>query len=315
MLLAVMLLITLMLVALAIEAPRIAQQIQRQKEEELIHRGKEYGIAIKKYYHKTGTYPVSLDQLENTNHLRFLRRRYKDPMTTTGEWKLIHVGEAQITMPTASGVAGAQAPGQVGSTNTSAPGANPGMNSSTPTSPGVFNSGGGFNSGGFNQGGLNQGGMNPGGLNSGGLNAGGTNPGGLNGSTPAGGQGVAGSPQVGGLQTSSIGTGGGGPIIGVASTSKGKGIKEFNGSSEYDNWLFVYDPRLEQGPSGGGGVTVASPRSATPTNGAVPAGVVAAPPPTGTPTPPTGGTPPSAGAGSPTPQQPAPTPTPQTTPQ
>src|SRR5262245_10637904 len=81
MLLSVMLLITLMIVAMAVEAPRIVQQIKREKEEELIHRGQEYASAIKKFYHKNGTYPVSLEQLENTNNIRFLRKRYKDPFT------------------------------------------------------------------------------------------------------------------------------------------------------------------------------------------------------------------------------------------
>jgi type II secretory pathway pseudopilin PulG len=322
-LLSVMLLITLMLIALAVAAPRIAQQIQRQKEEELVRRGKQYAIAIKKFYHKNGTYPVSLDQLENTNHQRFLRHRYKDPMTTSGEWKLIHAGEAQITIPTTAGSAGQQAPGQAGSLTTNFPPASSGLNSSTPTSPG------GLNSGGLSTGGLNQGGLNPGGL------GGGLSSGGLSGNTPAGTPGAAGGPQAGGqmgtMQTSNIGTGlganaqGGGPIIGVASTSKGKGIKEFNGASEYDQWLFVYDPRLEQAP-GGGGVTVASPRTGSPTNGAVPAGVVPATPsnpPAGSPapqpglaapTPSPGTAPPSPGMGTPTPQ-PAPSPTPQAIPQ
>jgi type II secretory pathway pseudopilin PulG len=319
-LLSVMLLITMMLIALAVAAPRIAQQIQRQKEEELIHRGKQYAIAIKKFYHKNGTYPVSLDQLESTNNQRFLRHRYKDPMTSTGEWKLIHVGEAQITIPTAGGAGAPQGPGQAGSLTTNFPPTNSGLNSSTPTSPGGLNSGG-LSTGGFNQGGLNQGGLNQGGVNSGGI-SGGLNSGGLTGSTPAGGTQAGG--QMGTLQTSNIGTGlggnaqGGGPIIGVASTSKGKGMKEFNGASEYNTWLFVYDPRLEQGP-GGGGVAVASPRSGTPTNGAVPAGMVSAPPqnaPPGAPTPQPGMTPvPSPSPGLPTPQQPGPTPTPQTLPQ
>lgn len=322
-LLSVMLLITLMLIALAVAAPRIAQQIQRQKEDELIHRGKQYAIAIKKFYHKNGTYPVSLDQLENTNSQRFLRHRYKDPMTTTGEWKLVHVGEAQITMPGSGSSSGVTAPGagQAGSLTTNSPGTSSGLNSSTPTSPGGLNSGGlnsgGLNQGGLSQGGLNQGGFNQGGLNSGGL-SGGLNPGGLSGSTPAGGPQAGG--QMGTLQTSNIGTGlgadGGGPIIGVVSTSKSKGIKEFNGNSEYDQWMFVYDPRLEQGP-GGGGVTVASPRSAAPTSGAVPAGMVTAPPPNApagspSPQPGTGVTSPSAGLGTPTP---TPAPTPQATPQ
>jgi hypothetical protein len=129
---------------------------------------------------------------------------------------------------------------------------------------------------------------------------------------------------MGTLNTSNIGTGlgpnaqGGGPIIGVASTSKNKSIKEFNGNSEYDQWLFVYDPRLEQGP-GGGGVTIASARIGSPTAGAVPAGMVpAAPtnPPPAMPTPQTGLPAPTPPAGTATPPpQPMPTPTPQSIPQ
>src|SRR5262249_49223232 len=97
-LLSVMLVMVLMLIALSVELPRISQQIQREKEEELVHRGREYAMAIKRFYHKTGTYPASLEQLESTNNMRFLRKRYKDPMTEKGEFKLVHVGEAQITM-------------------------------------------------------------------------------------------------------------------------------------------------------------------------------------------------------------------------
>jgi hypothetical protein len=74
---------------------------------------------------------------------------------------------------------------------------------------------------------------------------------------------------VGSLRTSNLGNGqtfGGGGIIGVASTSKQTGIKEFNGNSEYDQWLFVYDPKLEQasatfGGAADAGVVVASPRA------------------------------------------------------
>src|SRR5579872_4463184 len=79
--LAIMLMMTLMLIALTAEAPRIAQQIKRAREEELVHRAQDYVGAIGKYYRKFNTYPVSLDQLEKANNLRFLRKRYKDPMT------------------------------------------------------------------------------------------------------------------------------------------------------------------------------------------------------------------------------------------
>lgn len=99
-LLAVMLTLTLMLIALSVEAPRIAQQIKREKEEELVHRGKDYATAVKRFVHKSGgQYPASIEQLENTNHIRFLRKKYADPMTGEANWKMVHVGEAEIKIP------------------------------------------------------------------------------------------------------------------------------------------------------------------------------------------------------------------------
>jgi type II secretory pathway pseudopilin PulG len=99
-LLAVMLTLLLMLIALSVEAPRIAQQIKRDKEEELIHRGKDYATAVKRFVHKNGgRYPASVEQLENTNHIRFLRKKYVDPITGESDWKMVHVGEAEIKIP------------------------------------------------------------------------------------------------------------------------------------------------------------------------------------------------------------------------
>jgi type II secretory pathway pseudopilin PulG len=230
-LLAVLLLLTLMLIALSVELPRISQQIKRDKEDELVHRGKEYAMAIKRYYHKAGTYPTSLEQLEDTNHIRFLRKRYKDPMNPDGEWKLIHANEAQINIP---------APNIPGTT---APGTTPGGTARPSPTPTTSAFGG-----------------------------------------PTGGTVAAPSGQMGALSTQPAGTGqtfGGGPIIGVASNSKKTSIKEFNGDTEYDRWLFVYDPRLEQAQNGGGGVIIASPRSASapgqPTSGPGQPGASASP--------------------------------------
>ena len=99
-LLAVMLAMTMILIAMSVEAPRIAQQIKRQREEELVHRGKDYATAVKRFVHKNGgQYPTSIEQLEDTNHVRFLRKRYKDPMTGDSDWRLVHYGEAQVTIP------------------------------------------------------------------------------------------------------------------------------------------------------------------------------------------------------------------------
>jgi type II secretory pathway pseudopilin PulG len=229
-LLAVMLTLTLMLIALSVEAPRIAQQIKRDKEEEMIHRGKDYATAVKRFVHKNGgRYPASIEQLENTNHIRFLRKKYVDPMTGEADWKMVHVGEAEIKIP-------APNPGLSGGG-----GQNPGLGGGTP---------GGQLS-------------NPAGITPPTGQALTQNPAvgqqpNQNGSTG----------QLGTLNTSGIGNGqtvGGGQIIGVASVSKRHSIKEFNDKDEYDQWYFVYDLRLEQ--SGGSGVTVAAPRAGGTTTG------------------------------------------------
>src|ERR1043166_6232427 len=233
-LLAVMLAVTLVLVALSIELPRIAQQIKREKEEELVHRGKDYATAVKRFVHKNGgRYPVSVEQLEDTNHIRFLRKKYKDPMTGESDWKMVHAGEAQINIPTPK----------------------PGLSGPGGTNPGLF---------GTNSPGTNPPGANPPPSGQTQLN---TNP-------PFGQpQSQGGANTLGSLNTSNIRNGqtvGGGQIIGVASTSKKQSIKEFNDKDHYDEWYFVYDLRLEQ--SGSTGVTVVEPRVGASTTGGSTAG-------------------------------------------
>ncbi len=73
--------------------------MKREREEELIFRGKQYQRALVLWYahwSKTlGTpqvvYPSTIDALLNTNNKRFLRRKWKDPITND-EWRLIKVG-------------------------------------------------------------------------------------------------------------------------------------------------------------------------------------------------------------------------------
>jgi type II secretory pathway pseudopilin PulG len=95
-LLALLLATTLILIALAAGLPAITAELRHQREEELIHRGAQYTRALRRYYRKFGTYPISLDQLTEANHLHFLRQQYKDPMTG-GEFRPLHVGEVQLT--------------------------------------------------------------------------------------------------------------------------------------------------------------------------------------------------------------------------
>jgi hypothetical protein len=81
---------------LYLELPRVSFEAQRIREQVLIDRGEQYTRAIKIYFKRFQRYPPTLEALENTNNIRFLRRRYKDPMTGKDEWRLIHAGPGGI---------------------------------------------------------------------------------------------------------------------------------------------------------------------------------------------------------------------------
>ena len=90
--------IFLILLALSVAAPKVAQDLRREREVEAVHRGNQYVRAIQLYYRKFGHYPGSIEQLEKTNNVRFLRQQYVDPMTGKVDWRLIKVGEAKTTV-------------------------------------------------------------------------------------------------------------------------------------------------------------------------------------------------------------------------
>src|SRR5690242_10987415 len=73
------------------QMPDVVFEGERQKEQILMDRGHEYKIAIKRFLARNQRYPTSLDQLDNFNNQRYIRRRYKDPITGKDEWRLIHV--------------------------------------------------------------------------------------------------------------------------------------------------------------------------------------------------------------------------------
>ena len=94
-LLMVMFLTTLMLIGVTVTAPALRTEIRREKELDMIWRGKQYVRAIKLYYRKTGRFPTSIDDLSKPKlgSIRFLRQAYKDPMNKEdGSWRLIYVG-------------------------------------------------------------------------------------------------------------------------------------------------------------------------------------------------------------------------------
>jgi len=81
------------------EIPRIAFETQRQKEQLLIERGEQYKRAIQLFLRASNNqrWPANFDELESFNGRRFLRRRYKDPMTGKEEWRLIHIQNGVLT--------------------------------------------------------------------------------------------------------------------------------------------------------------------------------------------------------------------------
>lgn len=248
MLLAVICLLALMMIALAVAAPRIAASIQRDREVETMHRGLQYTRAIQLYYRKFQRYPPNVDALVMTNEIRFLRKKYLDPTTGKDDWKPLMFGQNKTPMAMGffgqplgglggglvagtgpsggNGVMGASSiGGGMGSSFGSSPGA-PGSSPGTPAGTGTTDStaGGGTGT------------PTPGGTDASGNAAGG--------GTAFGGQ-----------------TFGGGGIIGVTPASPKPSILTYKKKNHYNEWEFLYSPLMDQQAMGGSGIGTPNPVS------------------------------------------------------
>ena len=272
-LLAVLLVMALMIIAATIEAPRIVQQIKRDREEEMIHRGTEYARAIKKYYKKFGVYPSTLEQLDNTNQIRFLRKRYKDPLTKDGKWKVLNYGDIQTllnpnTPGTPAAALGAQGQSALGQPSAVTSVGTTGFSTSQSSTPSVGNvtstSTTGFDQSTPPAQQQQQQQQQTG--------VAGSTPSGFAGNSPQGnaqqgnnpfantfslgsssasntgqpGSATGNQPGSTGFGPSSGQTFGGGPIVGVASLSKDPTIRIYNKKKTYDEWQFIYNPLMDQ---------------------------------------------------------------------
>jgi type II secretory pathway pseudopilin PulG len=104
-LIAVIFLVALLTIALAVALPKMSKEIQRDRELETMHRGKQYARGVKLYYKKFGAYPPNVDALvKPTNNIRFLRKKYADPTTGKEDWKPVRFGQNKA--PTAMGFFG-----------------------------------------------------------------------------------------------------------------------------------------------------------------------------------------------------------------
>lgn len=79
--------IAVMSVGLLVVIPVLKTQLQREKEEELIFRGKQYVEAVRLFQIKfPGDFPKNLEELLEE---KCLRKLFEDPMTENGEWNII----------------------------------------------------------------------------------------------------------------------------------------------------------------------------------------------------------------------------------
>ena len=92
-LVAVMFLLAMFIIALSVAVPKMRASIELDRERETMQRGKQYARAIKLYYKKFNAYPPNIEALVMTNNIRFLRKRYTDPMTGKDDWHPIRFGE------------------------------------------------------------------------------------------------------------------------------------------------------------------------------------------------------------------------------
>jgi type II secretory pathway pseudopilin PulG len=256
-LMALLLFVAFLVIATAAIAPSIAMQVKRDREEEMIHRGVQYSRGIKRFFKKFGRYPTRIEELENTNNIRFLRRRYKDPITGK-DFRLLHLGEVRMF---AQGVPGLAAPGTpIPGGVTAVPGAigSPGTPGQQVTGTSGFGAQAAFGANAqnptFNR--QNQDVQNMEGSQA--------NPGSSDATAGASTQdfGAQGSGTQDSSRQSSatqpprtfgdtaIGTNpifGGGPVVGVASTSHDKSIREFNKKNHYNDWQFIFDSSTDRG--------------------------------------------------------------------
>ncbi len=266
-------LVFLVLLALTVAAPRMAREMQREKEIESQHRANQYVRAIRMYYKKFNHYPSSIEQLENTNRQRFLREKYLDPLTGKDDWRLIHVGEnktkvkgffgqdlpglqaglgsaSSLASPTGGGPAATTgSAGNAGATGMGFGGTSAGSSSAFGSSAGsssAFGSSAGASSTGTFGSGSSAG---TGALGSTGSSTGLSGAAGTGSGTATTGSGTTGTG-IGGSGVSSqdatSATGTGGPIMGIGSSKSGDAMLAINEQTTYQTWEFLYDPRIEQ---------------------------------------------------------------------
>lgn len=89
----VIILLAVFMILMSIVLPKLWEEIRRDREVETIRRGQQYVRALQLFYRRFHRYPVNIEELEDTNGLRFLRKRYSDPLTRSDDWMPVYQGQ------------------------------------------------------------------------------------------------------------------------------------------------------------------------------------------------------------------------------
>jgi type II secretory pathway pseudopilin PulG len=105
--------LAVMSVLMSVAMPVWRHEARREKEAELAFRGEQYARAIALYRSKNANnFPPSIDVLVQG---KYLRKKYKDPMSPDGEFRIVPLGGQAGQQGTAPGT-GPQVPGRGGTT-------------------------------------------------------------------------------------------------------------------------------------------------------------------------------------------------------
>jgi type II secretory pathway pseudopilin PulG len=89
--------IAVMAVAMSVALPAWRHENQREKEEELIFRGRQYVHALQLYQRQyAAAYPADVDVLVKQ---KFLRKKYADPMVEDGKFEIVYQGSVIAVSP------------------------------------------------------------------------------------------------------------------------------------------------------------------------------------------------------------------------
>lgn len=237
-------LVALVTLSLAIAVPRITKSIQRDRDQETWHRGMQYRRAVQLYYRKFHAYPPNLNALVETSNIRYLRKKYADPLTGQMDWKPIQFGQNKT--PTAMGFFGKPLAGNASTIAGVGPGGTSATGTSGSSTSGSFGSIFGSSDTGSSQSGAGGSTTSSGTGTTGGSSSSDTSGSSAFGTTTTGNTTTGGSSSSSSSSSSSGQSFGGLGIIGFAPASPMQSILVVKKKNHYNEWEFTYDPLSDQ---------------------------------------------------------------------